>query len=344
MDFQKVEGKLLEPVDGISRADRVSIADRFYAQFEVREARYWGSCSWAVLHPYVVIGATVYVTEVLLHRNPLVLFVAILIIYSRQTALYLAGHEGVHGTLLPTSRPSKATNNGPGPRLRGGVKAQLNDFLARWLCLFPLGISLSRYRLNHQLHHGMLGTQGDPDRNLYAAYPRPWSSTLKFYVKELLTGRLPLGFVGYYNELLSPEAWHRRRPGSDHLVLAFGWILTLALLFASGWSEMFLIYWVLPWFVGMPLHHFMGALQHGAFHLDSETNLRSRSIDGPSWALELILPLNLRFHAEHHMAPMIPYCDLPEFSQWLDVQNVTRRHQGLKHSLLHLHQDLSVPK
>lgn len=315
--------------------DQNSMVDRFY---QVRKPGLWGSwlaSIWAVFHPYVVIATAIYAAEILADRNIFVVSIAIFLISSRQASLYLAGHEGVHGLLIPPADTSQVSE----PKFSSLRRAQLNDFIARWLCLFPLGISFSRYRLHHQLHHALLGTPGDPDQKLYNAYPRPWSSTIAFYFKEMLSGRVILGFLRYYNELLNPDAWRFQRADSDHGSLAVGWLVGLTLLIATGGWELFLIYWALPWLMGMPLHHFMGALQHGSLHLNPSMNLRARSLDGPNWSLELLFPLNIRFHAEHHLAPSIPYRLLPHFSQWLDAQRLQRTHQSLGSSLRDLHRD-----
>ena len=265
-------------------------------------------------------------------------FAAILLISSRQASLYLAGHEGVHGLLLPQLTHSPPSQHASLPRrLRG-----FNDFLARWLCLFPLGISLSRYRMHHQLHHALLGTPGDPDQKLYADYPRLWSRSCAFYFRQMLSGKLILGFLRYYNELLDTPAWRSWRAGSDHWALVGFWLVAITSLGLFGWIDIFALYWVLPWILGIPLHHFMGALQHGGIHQHANPTMRARSLDGPSWLFELIFPLNIRFHAEHHLAPSISYDQLPRFSRWLHQQNFQRRHQGVLASLLDLHRESRV--
>ncbi|HRK06949.1 MAG TPA: fatty acid desaturase [Pseudobdellovibrionaceae bacterium] len=329
-------------IDTPSTLDQNSIADGYYRfvgphTWQSRIASL-GSRIWAIAHPYVVIGVAVYAAEILAQRNFVAVLAAVLLISSRQASLYLAGHEGVHGLLHPQLISPPASQHASPPRRPHGF----NDFLARWLCLFPLGISLSRYRMHHQLHHALLGTPGDPDQKLYADYPRLWSRTCAFYVRQWLSGQLMLGFFRYYNELLEPQAWRSWKVGSDHWPLVGFWLVAIATLSLCGWIDMLALYWIMPWILGMPLHHFMGALQHGGIHQHANPNLRARSLDGPSWLLEFFFPLNIRFHAEHHLAPSIPYDQLPRFSRWLHQQKFQRRHQGVLASLRELHRESRV--
>lgn len=329
-------------IDTSLTLDQNSIADGYYRflgplTWQSRIVSL-GSGIWAMIHPYVVIGLAIYAAEIVADRDFVIVFFAVLMISSRQAALYLAGHEGVHGLL--TFTPKQITSTIDGSRARRSL--WLNDFLARWLCLFPLGISLSRYRMHHQLHHALLGTPGDPDQKLYADYPRLWSRTFAFYFRQMLSGQLIWGFFRYYNELLEVRSWRSWKVGSDHWALVGFWLVVSAALTHYGFWDKFMLYWASPWILGMPLHHFMGALQHGGIHRHTNPNFRARSLDGPSWLLELVFPLNIRFHAEHHLAPSIPYDQLPRFSRWLNQQNFPRFHQSLATSLSDLHRKSRV--
>ena len=76
---------------------------------------------------------------------------AMAVIASRQHALMVLTHEGIH------------------KRLSRSV--WLNDGLARYVAGFPVFISLAKWRFIHLYHHQYTQTAEDPDRAIYARYP-----------------------------------------------------------------------------------------------------------------------------------------------------------------------------
>jgi len=77
--------------------------------------------------------------------------VATAVVASRQHALMVLTHEGIHKRLSRTS--------------------WLNDGLARYVAAFPVFISLAKWRFIHLYHHQFTQTAHDPDRAIYARYP-----------------------------------------------------------------------------------------------------------------------------------------------------------------------------
>src|SRR5271156_7207068 len=90
---------------------------------------------------WALIAATIY----LCHRfwHPMLYVFAVVFIASRQHALLVLMHEGVHYRLLPNRR--------------------LNDWLSEVLLAWPHLVSARQYRKNHFAHHRYLNTEQDPD-------------------------------------------------------------------------------------------------------------------------------------------------------------------------------------
>src|SRR6476620_5381639 len=109
-----------------------------------------------LLEIWGVIGLAIYSSMVLIPLSSgivggLVYLLAIAVIASRQHALMVMTHEGIHKRL---SR-----------------RLWFNDWLARFAAGFPVFISLAKWRFIHLYHHPHTYTADDPDRAIFARYP-----------------------------------------------------------------------------------------------------------------------------------------------------------------------------
>lgn len=254
---------------------------------------------------WLVIAAAIYaVMKISWWFYPL----ALLVIANRQLALVLYGHEGLHGTLLPNSRA--------------------NDFVARYFLLFPNWVSLSRYRMKHFLHHRFVGTKLDPDLGLYSGYPfatRQWAALAGRY----FSGRMAQDFLDYYTDLprLLKGDPSLQRKGSvfgasdwPQFVIFQVFVLTAAAV--SGYGREYLLFWAAPSMLFLPYNYFIGGLQHGVVVSDESPRKRSRTIHGPKWLMEILLPADINFHAAHHLYPRIPHYHLRRIDRELKVETV----------------------
>src|SRR5215470_13121244 len=82
---------------------------------------------------------------------PLVLVLAVMVVGSRQLGLAVLMHEGSHWLLSPRSA--------------------VNTQVAKWLCGYPVGIDLGRYRRRHHLHHLYTQQVADPDVDVGRSQP-----------------------------------------------------------------------------------------------------------------------------------------------------------------------------
>lgn len=235
--------------------------------------------------------------------------IACLIIGNRQTVLLLLTHEAVHRTFI--------------------ADHVWNDRVGRWLCGFPVLISLSKYRYLHFLHHNNVGKPSrDPDLHLYDYVPMsPWSLGFKLLL-NVLTLRLFVLFLGYLTEW--PETISRRRnwlgqlaafsKGSDFFAFQFFYIALFAVLILTGHVGDYFLYFFIPLLVVMqPMTLIGGAVQHGPLS-DHHGEEKSRTLTGPKWLTEILSPCDINFHGEHHLNASVPHYWLRQFSKDLEAQ------------------------
>ena len=115
-----------------------------------------------VLETFGVLAAAAAVAVIWWH--PLVIAQAIVLIATRQQALFVLAHDAVHYRLFKTR--------------------WLNDLMGR-LCSTVVGISMCGYRVVHRLHHNHLYEPQDPDIPIHAGYPRGRAYLAKKLLKDL---------------------------------------------------------------------------------------------------------------------------------------------------------------
>ena len=96
--------------------------------------------------------------------NPLVLVPAVLIIGTRQHALFVITHDAAHYLLYE--------------------RRWVNELVGR-ACAMIQGLSMCTYRVIHRLHHNNLYGALDPDTALHGGYPRGRMYLVKKLAKDL---------------------------------------------------------------------------------------------------------------------------------------------------------------
>ncbi len=228
-----------------------------------------------------------------------------LVIANRQLALTLIGHEGLHGNLFRSRF--------------------WNDFAGRYLCLFPVFVSFSRYKAKHIIHNFNIGTPLDTDLGLYSLYPMEAGKFSRLLLLRTLTGRVLWDFLNYYVEVpalirgnLGIRKGRTVFTDNDLLpYLAFHAAVALAL-WQLSLLPAYLLYWILTLLLSLPYNFFIGGLQHGPLRREAPISLRNRTVTGPKWLMEILLPVDINFHAEHHLFPSVPHTQLRRLSAHLD--------------------------
>jgi fatty acid desaturase len=237
--------------------------------------------------------------------NPIVIVLSILVIGTRQHALFVIAHDAAHYLLYDN-------------RL-------LNEIVGR-TCAMVQGLSMCTYRVIHRLHHNNLYGALDPDTALHGGYPRGRAYLIKKLLKDL-SGLTAWKTYAYFlggapalntatnvavrplddtSEKLRREARHDR-----NAVIAFH-LLALALFAISGYLLQYLVLWVLPLVtVVQAILRLRAIAEHGATTDFSSPLTAARTNVAPAWLEWLIFPHQVNYHIEHHLYASVPHYNLP---------------------------------
>ena len=171
--------------------------------------------------------------------NALVLVPAVIIIGTRQHALFVIAHEAAHYLLYE--------------------RRWLNDVIGR-ACAALQGLSMCTYRVIHRLHHNNLYGALDPDTALHGGYPRGRMYLVRKLAKDL-GGLTAWKTYAYFlggapalntatNVALRPlddtSAKLRADARADRNMVIALHIAALVVAAASGYLVQYLVLWVLP--------------------------------------------------------------------------------------------------
>ena len=237
--------------------------------------------------------------------NPLVLVPAVVIIGSRQHALFVIAHDAAHYLLFDDRR--------------------LNDVAGR-VCALLQGLSMCTYRVIHRLHHNNLYGELDPDTALHGGYPRGKAYLVKKLLKDLsgLTAWKTYAYFLGGAPALNTKTQVALRPLDDtspklrddartdrNLVIAFH-VGFLAFFSWSGYLAQYLVLWILPLVtVVQAILRLRAIAEHGATTDFSSPLTAARTNLGPGWLRWLIFPHNVNYHIEHHLYASVPQHNLP---------------------------------
>jgi len=269
----------------------------------------------AVLSDFAVLAAAI-ALALAYWPNPLVLVPAVIIIGTRQHALFVIAHDAAHYLLYE--------------------RRWLNDLVGR-VCAMLQGLSMCTYRVIHRLHHNNLYGELDPDTALHGGYPRGRLYLIKKLGKDL-TGLTAWKTYAYFlggapalntatNVALRPlddtSAKLRAEARSDRNMV-IGLHLALLVVFAvSGTLVQYLVLWVLPLVtVVQAILRLRAIAEHGATTDFSSPLTAARTNLGPAWLRWLLFPHHVNFHIEHHLYASVPMYNLPRLHAEMQRQGV----------------------
>ena len=237
--------------------------------------------------------------------NPLVLIPAVIIIGTRQHALFVIAHESAHYLLYE--------------------RRWLNDLVGR-ACAALQGLSMCTYRVIHRLHHNNLYGALDPDTALHGGYPRGRMYLVRKLAKDLC-GLTAWKTYAYFlggapalntatNVAMRPlddtSAKLRQEAERDRNVVIALHIAALVAFAATGYLVQYLVLWVLPLItVVQAILRLRAIAEHGATTDFSSPLTAARTNLGPAWLRWLIFPHNVNYHVEHHLYASVPQYNLP---------------------------------
>jgi fatty acid desaturase len=236
---------------------------------------------------------------------------AVVIIASRQHALMVLTHEGVHKRLSRT--------------------LWVNDGLARFVASVPVFISLAKWRFIHLYHHQYTHAADDPDRAIYARYPLASRkffrlllrdlcglnvlSTLKYFID------IPLVTAKFNRRFLGEERNAQYRQIADMRQFALFWLVVLGggiFVGRMSFVSLFGCYWLVPYCtLTQVFFRIRGAIEHGNVPDPHNPYRQTRTyLINPILAF-FFSPKQVNYHLEHHLYPSVPFYNLPRLHQVL---------------------------
>lgn len=258
----------------------------------------------AVLEDVAVIAAAL-AAALVYWPNPLVVFIAVLLVGSRQHALFVIAHDAAHYLLYQTR--------------------WLNDAVGR-ACATVQGLSMCTYRVIHRLHHNNLYGELDPDTALHGGYPRGKWYLIRKLLKDL-SGFTAWKTYAYFlggapalntatNVAVRPlddtaEKLRREARHDRNAVVAFH-LMALGLFAWSGFLLQYLVLWILPLVtVVQAILRLRAIAEHGATTDFSSPLTAARTNVLPGWLEWLVFPHRVNYHIEHHLYASVPHYNLP---------------------------------
>jgi fatty acid desaturase len=251
--------------------------------------------------------------------NPLAIFLAVIVIGTRQHALFVIAHESAHYLLFENRR--------------------LNDLAGR-ACATVQGLSMCTYRVIHRLHHNNLYGELDPDTALHGGYPRGRLYLVRKLLKDL-SGLTAWKTYAYFlggapglntrtNVAVRPLDDTSQRLRSDarrdrNTVIVFH-LATLTLFAFTGYLVEYLVLWILPLLtVVQALLRLRAIAEHGATTDFSSPLTAARTNKAPAWLEWLIFPHHVNYHIEHHLYASVPHYRLPELHRQMTTLGILDR-------------------
>jgi len=259
--------------------------------------------TFAVLHDFLILAAAIAV-GLYFWPNPLVLILSVIVIGTRQHALFVIAHDAAHYLLYDN-------------RL-------LNDVVGR-TCAMLQGLSMCTYRVIHRMHHNNLYGELDPDTALHGGYPRGRSYLVRKLLKDLsgLTAWKTYAYFLGGAPALNTQTNVALRPLDDtaqklktearndrNMVIAFH-VMLLGVFAWSGYLLQYLVLWVLPLVtVVQAILRLRAIAEHGATTDFSSPLTAARTNVAPAWLEWLIFPHQVNYHIEHHLYASVPHYNL----------------------------------
>jgi fatty acid desaturase len=259
----------------------------------------------AVVEDFAVIALAVAAALAFWSYPPVIIF-SMLVIGTRQHALFVIAHDAAHYLLYENRN--------------------VNDLVGR-ACATVQGLSMCTYRVIHRLHHNNLYGELDPDTALHGGYPRGKAYLMKKLLKDLsgLTAWKTYAYFLGGAPALNTSTQVALRPLDDtssklkmdaisdrNVVIAFH-VLMLIVFAWSGYLVQYLVLWILPLVtVVQAILRLRAIAEHGATTDFSSPLTAARTNVAPAWLEWLIFPHGVNYHIEHHLYASVPHYRLRE--------------------------------
>lgn len=246
----------------------------------------------------IIIGAW---SAVAIYPSLWVVLLAIPLIGSRYYALFIIGHDGIHGRLFEDRR--------------------LNNIFNDIFIMGPIGAITRINNKNHLLHHQHLANPEDPDRHRHACFNKADHFQLLIFLAGLGSVLRSAGNVFITNTRMERADQQRTRisPLPSYTLGDFALLACWQIALIGGLSY-FIGWWAYPvlWLLPVYVFAFLGDnLRSFAEHSHPESDEKAdehRLITYTSNPIErmFVSPMNMNFHTVHHLWVSIPYYNLPQ--------------------------------
>jgi fatty acid desaturase len=269
----------------------------------------------AVLQDFAVLAVAIAVA-LASWPDPFVILLAVIVIGTRQHALFVIAHDAAHYLLYENRK--------------------INDLVGRF-CATVQGLSMCTYRVIHRLHHNNLYGELDPDTALHGGYPRGRAYLIKKLLKDL-SGLTAWKTYAYFlggapglntktNVALRPlddtSSKLRSDALSDRNVVVVFHVIALAIAAWSGYLIQYLVLWILPLVtVVQAILRLRAISEHGATTDFSSPLTAARTNVAPAWLAWLIFPHHVNYHIEHHLYASVPHYNLPALHREMAKRSV----------------------
>jgi fatty acid desaturase len=243
-----------------------------------------------------LIAATIFLCERYWH--PMLYVFAVAFIGSRQHALLVLMHDGVHYRLF-RNRP-------------------LNDWVSEVILAWPHLVTARQYRKNHFGHHKFLNTPHDPDLirrkgDPAWVFPQATSAMAKMLLRDATGLNAPamLKLAAAVAKADSVPAWF--------LAARYGFYASvLAIVIYLGAFTGFMLLWIVPMFTWLVLIMRLRSIaEHHAIDRPRSEYGLTRTTEATLLERIFVAPKNVNFHIEHHFFPSVPFYRLPELHRIL---------------------------
>ena len=262
-----------------------------------------------------LIVATIYICQRFWH--PMLYVFAIAFIASRQHALLVLMHDGVHYRLLRNRR--------------------LNDWMSEVLLAWPHLVAARQYRKNHFAHHRHLNTEQDPDLKRRKGDPAwVFPQAIPGLAKTLLRDVTGLNAFALLKLVTSVASVDSVPMGFVAVRYGF-YAAALGVIVYAGAFEALALYWMVPIFTWLVLiMRIRSIAEHHAIEATDAAYPLTRTTQATRLERIFLAPKNVNYHIEHHFFPSVPFYRLPELHALLltkrgfrEGAHITRTYWGV---------------
>jgi len=232
--------------------------------------------NWAVILLAAYLSAT--------YPNTFTYFLAIIVIGARMHALAILMHDASHYRFMKNR--------------------YWNDLITDITTMFPLFLTIEKYRINHLAHHKHLNTEEDPD--WVSKLPKKefqFPKTKQEFILGILSYFLliqgvkdAIWFVTRFN-VLGPNKNPTKKSSKLPQLLFYGLLITVLTVFAL-WKY-FLLFWIVPYFSTFLMFQYIRSVSEHFGDLEYDHLLSaSRTVKTNAFERFLIAPHNVGYHIE----------------------------------------------